>query len=177
MRNWCAIEDSTSNRTPSVYRDTGSAIRMTGTMMPRCGSRGMLTFICRSMGMRIRWPTSTRFVWTCTAISNSGEAFVKDGFPFMQGLDYRGYVWLKSADYVGKVVVTLEADQTGGEQYASAVLPEIAGDWKKYSFTLKPSKSDPLAKIAILFQGNGRLWLDQVSLLPGDAQGRSSPRR
>ena len=53
----------------------------------------------------------------------------------------------------------------------SAVLPEIAGNWKKYSFTLRPAKSDPLAKIAVLFQGKGRLWLDQISLLPGDAQG------
>ena len=79
--------------------------------------------------------------------------------PVHAGLDYRGYVWLKNADYVGKIVVTLEADQTGGEPYASAALPEIAGDWKKYSFTLRPAKSDPLAKIAILFKGNGRLWL------------------
>jgi hypothetical protein len=35
--------------------------------------------------------------------------------------------------------------------------------------TLAPVKSDPLAKIAILFNGHGRLWLDQVSLMPGDA--------
>ncbi|HZQ95370.1 MAG TPA: alpha-L-arabinofuranosidase C-terminal domain-containing protein [Candidatus Sulfotelmatobacter sp.] len=91
--------------------------------------------------------------------------------PVRAGLDYRGYVWLKSADYVGNAVITLEADQTGGEQYASAVLREISGDWKNYSFTLRPVKSDPLAKLAILFEGNGRVWLDQVSLLPGDAQG------
>ena len=91
--------------------------------------------------------------------------------PVHAGVDYRGYVWLKSADYVGKIVVTLEADETGGEQYDRATLTAIIGDWKKYSFTLRPAKSDPLAKIAILFKGNGRLWLDQISLLPGDAQG------
>ncbi len=97
---------------------------------------------------------------------------VRQGWiPVRAGVDYEGYVWLKSADYAGKIVITLEADQTGGEEYASVVLPEIAGDWKKYGFTLRPAKSDPLAKIAILFQGNGRVWLDQVSLLPGDAQG------
>jgi len=91
--------------------------------------------------------------------------------PVRAGIDYEGYIWLKSADYVGKVVIALEADQTDGEEYASAVLPEIAGDWKKYSFTLRPTKSDPLAKLAILFPGKGKLWLDQVSLLPRDAQG------
>ncbi len=97
---------------------------------------------------------------------------VRQGWiPVRAGIDYEGYVWLKRADYVGKVVITLEADQTQGEEYARAVIPDIAGDWKKYSFTLRPTKSDPLAKIAILFQGKGRVWLDQVSLLPADAQG------
>jgi alpha-N-arabinofuranosidase len=34
---------------------------------------------------------------------------------------------------------------------------------------LTASKSDALAKFVISFGGKGRLWLDQVSLLPGDA--------
>jgi alpha-N-arabinofuranosidase len=45
------------------------------------------------------------------------------------------------------------------------------GDWKQYSFTLVPDQSDHLAKVAILFTGHGRLWLDQVSLMPTDAEG------
>jgi alpha-N-arabinofuranosidase len=51
------------------------------------------------------------------------------------------------------------------------VIDNLAGDWKQYSFRLAPEKSDHLAKIAILINGQGRLWLDQVSLLPADAQG------
>ena len=90
--------------------------------------------------------------------------------PIRSGLEYRGYIWLKGADYAGDVIVTLEADQTGGEQYASATLAQVNGDWREYRFTLKPSKSDPLAKIAILFPGYGKLWVDQVSLMPGDAE-------
>ena len=91
--------------------------------------------------------------------------------PIKQGLEYHGYVWLKIADYAGAVTVALESDQTGGERYAHATLESLGGDWKQYRFTLVPSKSDPLSKIAILFSGKGRLWLDQVSLLPGDAEG------
>src|SRR6185437_7653943 len=68
----------------SDYRDTGSVIRMTETMMPLCAWLGMLTFILRSMGIRIRWPASTLFVWMCRANSNSGEAFIKVGFRFGQ---------------------------------------------------------------------------------------------
>ena len=91
--------------------------------------------------------------------------------PVRSGVEYRGYVWLKAGDYVGNIEVMLEADQTGGEQYASAAITRITGDWKIYPFTLKPSKSDPLAKITLLFSGHGKLWVDQVSLMPGDADG------
>lgn len=91
--------------------------------------------------------------------------------PIRKGVEYRGYVWAKSADYSGTVTIALEADQTGGERYASASLSSVNGDWKQYRFTLVPSQSDSLAKIAILFNGHGRLWIDQVSLLPGDAEG------
>lgn len=91
--------------------------------------------------------------------------------PVRKGLAYNGYVWLKTADYAGTATIVLEADETGGERYANAVLTNINGDWKQYRFTLVPGKSDPLAKIGILFNGHGRLWLDQVSLMPGDAEG------
>lgn len=90
-------------------------------------------------------------------------------FPVQQGLDYRGYVWLKSDDYKGSISVALEADLTGGEVYAETEIGNVSGDWKKYEFTLKPSKNDALARLVILFNGRGRLWGDQVSLLPGDA--------
>jgi alpha-N-arabinofuranosidase len=90
--------------------------------------------------------------------------------PVREGIEYHGYLWLKGTDYNGSVTVALEADETGGEQYASATLADISGDWKQYPFTLASAKSDPLAKIAILFHGHGRLWLDQVSLMPGDAE-------
>ena len=54
--------------------------------------------------------------------------------------------------------------------YATAEMP-VAADpgWKQYTFTLTPAASDPLAKLSILFDGPGRLWIDQVSLMPGDA--------
>ena len=51
------------------------------------------------------------------------------------------------------------------------LLTNISGDWKQYRFTLVPVKSDPLAKLVILFNGHGQFWLDQVSLIPGDAEG------
>ncbi|HYJ48196.1 MAG TPA: alpha-L-arabinofuranosidase C-terminal domain-containing protein [Pyrinomonadaceae bacterium] len=91
--------------------------------------------------------------------------------PVREGLSYSGYLWLKTDNYKGRVTLALEADRTGGEVYAEAHVDNVGGDWRRYAFTLKPSKSDPLARLAILFEGRGRLWIDQVSLLPNDAVG------
>jgi len=91
------------------------------------------------------------------------------GIPIREGATYRGYLWMKTKGFDGGITVALEADWTGGENYARAEVNGISGDWKKYEFALTPSKSDPLAKFVVLFHGRGHLWLDQLSLLPNDA--------
>lgn len=104
-----------------------------------------------------------------TAADGQRRGIRQSGIPVRQGVVYHGYLWLKSGGFDGRITVALEADQTGGARYAAAELSNLAGDWKKYDFTLLPDRSDPLAKFAVLFYGQGRLWIDQVSLLPGDA--------
>ncbi|HWF87286.1 MAG TPA: alpha-L-arabinofuranosidase C-terminal domain-containing protein, partial [Pyrinomonadaceae bacterium] len=62
------------------------------------------------------------------------------------------------------------SDASPGEIYAAADVDHIAaGEWRKYEFSLKPVRSDPLARFAILFPGKGTVWIDQVSFMPGDA--------
>jgi alpha-N-arabinofuranosidase len=91
--------------------------------------------------------------------------------PVRAHVTYHGSLWLKTADYDGAVTLTLGQDREGGRVYASAAVARVATDdaWHQYTFTLAPTAADPLAKLAILFDGKGRLWLDQVSLMPGDA--------
>ncbi|HEY8185155.1 MAG TPA: alpha-L-arabinofuranosidase C-terminal domain-containing protein [Pyrinomonadaceae bacterium] len=101
------------------------------------------------------------------AISRHG--FYQPRIPIRAGLAYRGYLWLRTSDYAGAVTVALESDVNEGKVYASTDLHGIQGDWRKYEFTLTPTQSDPLARFAILFPGRGHVWVDQVSLLPGDA--------
>ena len=91
--------------------------------------------------------------------------------PVRAGLAYRGYLWLKTTGYDGRIVVALEEDVTGGRTYAEAEIHDIQGDWTRHPFTLIPDRSDPLARLAVLFEGRGRVWVDQVSLMPGDALG------
>jgi alpha-N-arabinofuranosidase len=89
--------------------------------------------------------------------------------PVRAGLEYRGYLWLKTSDYNGRITVAVESDVNVGQVYAATDLAQTTkGDWRRYEFTLKPTTSDPLSRFAILFQGKGTVSIDQVSLLPGD---------
>ena len=89
--------------------------------------------------------------------------------PIHKAHTYAGSLWAKTSDFFGSITVTLEADRTGGERYASAEIPDVHGDWRRYDFHLTSTADDPLAKLAILFHGKGRVWIDQISLIPSDA--------
>jgi alpha-L-arabinofuranosidase len=89
--------------------------------------------------------------------------------PVRRGIEYRGSVWIRTDGFAGGVTLALERDETGGVVYAEAPLAAVAGDWRQYAFTLRPAANDPLARFAILFTGSGTVWIDQVSLIPGDA--------
>ena len=89
--------------------------------------------------------------------------------PVRGGLEYRGSVWMKAESFTGRASVALEADVTRGRVYDEAHIANVGGDWKKYTFALRPAASDPLARFAILFDGSGTVWVDHVSLMPGNA--------
>jgi alpha-L-arabinofuranosidase len=89
--------------------------------------------------------------------------------PIRQGIEYRGYLWIKTRAFAGAVTIALEADIDGGRVYDETRIAKTDGDWTKYTFTLTPGASDPLARFAILVDGQGTLWIDQLSLIPGDA--------
>jgi alpha-N-arabinofuranosidase len=90
--------------------------------------------------------------------------------PIRAGIEYRGYIWLRTSDYAGPVTIALESDVRLGQVYAAFDFPNITkGDWRRYEFTLTSSISDPLARFAVLFPGTGTVWMDQVSLMPGDS--------
>jgi alpha-N-arabinofuranosidase len=89
--------------------------------------------------------------------------------PVRAGVEYRGYLWVKTDDYDGRITVALESDLDQSLVNATADVTINKGNWRKYEFLLKATRTDPLARFAILFHGKGKLWIDQVSLIPGDA--------
>jgi len=92
-----------------------------------------------------------------------GNAFGPRGLsqarlPIRQGQAYRGSVWIKNQSFEGLMHVALEQDRAGGRSYAATELPVAADEsWKRYAFALTPSSSDPLAKLAVLFDGRNSL--------------------
>lgn len=97
------------------------------------------------------------------------HGFFQSAIPVRAGHKYRGYLWLRTTSFSGKITVALESNTDTLEVYCSADLRNISGDWRKYEFSLLPEKTDMLARLSILFEGVGRVWVDQASLVPDDA--------
>ena len=101
--------------------------------------------------------------------SSQRHGISQGGIPLRKGVPYHGYLWLKGLNYNGFVTVALEQDRTEGKTYAATEVTPSGSNWAKYEFTLTPNETDPLAKFSILIHGVGRIWIDQASLMPGDA--------
>jgi alpha-L-arabinofuranosidase len=70
----------------------------------------------------------------------------------------------RGEDFSGPLTITLESADS--VPYATATLPALTGDWKKYTFELKSGASDPKARLVISATRAGTFWLDMVSLFP-----------
>ncbi|MBV8858159.1 MAG: hypothetical protein JOZ02_14610 [Acidobacteria bacterium] len=97
------------------------------------------------------------------------HGFYQPRVPVRAGAEYRGSLWMKTEGYTGAVRVALESDVNLGEVYAETSVGNVSGDWRRYEFTLRPARTDPLARLCVLFESRGRVWVDQVSLMPADA--------
>ncbi len=111
-------------------------------------------------------------------ITDARRGLSQGRLSIVAGRPYRGYVWIKTAGknpYQGGITVALEEDNTDGKRYASIRLTAGHGDWHKVPFSLTPDATDRFAKLSLLFDGVGTLYLDQVSLEPADAVGEARP--
>eukprot|EP00727_Mastigamoeba_balamuthi_P007028 m51a1_g2946 putative alpha-l-arabinofuranosidase (653) ;mRNA; r:619613-621785 len=83
------------------------------------------------------------------------------------GMTYKGSLWAKTSGQA-----TLRATLKNGQADASpeAVL-HVSGDWKKYTFSLTANARAPEGQFQLVVENDasGTVWLDHVSLFPGDA--------
>jgi len=91
---------------------------------------------------------------------------------------YTGSFYAKAAG-AQSVKVSLVSDVTG-KTIASASIPSLGADWKKYDFTLKTGAEvtpAPTNHLTLAFEKPGTVWLQLVSLFPPTYHNRPNGNR
>lgn len=95
---------------------------------------------------------------------------VNEGFWGMAveaGQSYDLALWTKAGGgFEGPIVARLLG--ADGAVLAEQVLGRSTGQWTRLASVLVPSATDAKARLAIVSPGNGRWWIDMVSLMPRD---------
>lgn len=108
-----------------------------------------------------------------TAASSGAPAGVANdgywGIPVKPSTTYRASLYAKAAPgFSGPLTVAIQSAD-GTRTYAKAVIPQVTSDWKPYSVTLTTqvdAAPTTQARLVVLMDHPGTLWLDLVSLFP-----------
>jgi alpha-L-arabinofuranosidase len=82
-------------------------------------------------------------------------------------LNYEGHIILRSTGSLTKVVLRL-VDETDEQLIDEAVILDIDDTYKKFPFSLSSQQFTQNASLEIIPEGNGKLWIGTVSLMPAD---------
>jgi len=105
--------------------------------------------------------------WSQTIVSEAGEAGLEQElFNFRKGETYEGSLWVRGKAPDGLVVRFLDGDKSIIEIDLAKPDPQ----WKKYQLNFKPDVDSKEGKLQIGIKGQGRIWLDQVSLMSQSAE-------
>ncbi|MCW3788930.1 alpha-L-arabinofuranosidase C-terminal domain-containing protein [Plebeiibacterium sediminum] len=115
-------------------------------------------------------PQNPRYASVILNDNKSSLSLVNEGFRGMGVKENNTYHFSILASLAKQSDVDLKVsllDSVGEVIGETAV--EIAGEaWKKYEVSFVCSKTDPKARLKLLFEGNGKVSFDMVSLFPDD---------
>ena len=118
-----------------------------------------------------------------SADANNKIGIANDGFwgiPIRKNKRYAASFYAKTdRDFNGSLLVTLESAD-GKVIYDSAIVSDVAGDWKKYTVTLATKKSTDTTsngRFVINAQHKGTIWFSLVSLFPPTTNNRPNGNR
>ena len=87
------------------------------------------------------------------------------GINIKQGDSYDFSVYARrTEDIESPITVALETPD--GHMVASATIPAVGREWKKYEAVLTADMDEPAARLVLTTTGGGKLMLDMVSLFP-----------
>jgi alpha-L-arabinofuranosidase len=101
------------------------------------------------------------------------------GIPARPFTTYRVSFWAKgSATFRGPLTVSIETND-GTSRWASADVPRITTEWKKYSATLKTGQltQSTTNRFVVATRNPGTVWLSLVSLFPPTYKNRPNGNR
>jgi len=104
--------------------------------------------------------------------AGSGEVGIENqglnrsGIGLVGGKDYQGHLWVRAKPNATVFVAIESAD--GQRVYGESRIEVQAGDWRKESFTLTPTTTDPAARFAIKLKQPGSVDVGYVYLEPGE---------
>jgi alpha-N-arabinofuranosidase len=102
------------------------------------------------------------------------------GIPVRASTTYRASFYAKAAaDFTGPLTAAL-ASNDGAATFATADVPALSADWKKYEVELTTAAGVPPSKdnrLTLWTTGPGTLWLQNVSLFPPTYQNRANGNR
>ncbi len=105
----------------------------------------------------------------CLRVEADGEegGILQRRLAVREGQTLHGSLWARG-ETAARLTVRLTAGERVLAEEHAAVEP---GPWKELNFTLRPSEPAEDAALAVVLGGRGRVWIDQVSLMPDAALG------
>jgi alpha-L-arabinofuranosidase len=108
-----------------------------------------------------------RYAHITVDASAGSYGIANDGFRGIgihKGASYNFSVWAKKT--TGDVKMRIELVNTTGQKIAMAAIETSGAEWKKYTVSFTVSDSAVKGRLNILFEGNGTIDIDKVSLFP-----------
>jgi alpha-L-arabinofuranosidase len=101
------------------------------------------------------------------------------GINVVKGRTYSLSFFAKSSVPSTTIITAKLQNQDGSKTYASCVVDNVAGSWKKYTGKLTAVNTDTQGRLAIEITAGktGSVWLDVVSLFPPTWKGRPNGTR
>ena len=84
------------------------------------------------------------------------------GIATSKGQKFEGELMMKGS--AQRVFVALQSND--GKEYCRSEIKDCGDEWAKHTFSLRPNTTDNDARFVIYIEGKGKIWLDQVMLMP-----------
>jgi alpha-N-arabinofuranosidase len=88
------------------------------------------------------------------------------GMGFEKDHQYNFSIMAHAVD--GDVKIKIAAVDEEGQPVGQAALEDVKGDWKTYHVSFTANKTISKGKLSVIFEGQGKIEIDMVSLFPAD---------